>query len=512
MVCPCSTFLTIEKVVPLQLHVQGLDYFSLMQKLQLQQKLQQKLTPQLIQQIKMLEYNSLELEEKILQEIEENPALEEGAELKDKDDSDFGDNTEDDSFANEDISFGDYMNDDEIPDYKLAEKQNREDRGETFYVGERETFHEGLIHQLHLRELTELQEKVGEYIIGNIDPDGYLRRDLRAISDDLLFQVGIQISNEELSSILSVIHDLDPPGIGATDLRECLMLQLERKVQEPSTELAILILRESFEEFSKKHYEKILFQHKITEDQLKAAIREITSLNPKPGNSSGEEGEAIGINQVIPDFVVEAQDGELFISLNNRNIPDLRVSRSYADMFQDYSGNKANRTKDNKAAVQFVKQKLDSARWFIDALKQRQMTLSSTFEAIVALQHDFFLTGDESDLRPMILKDVAEKTGLDISTISRVSNSKYVQTNFGVYPLKYFFSDGMQTDSGEEVSTREIRKILKEAIDAEDKHTPLSDEKLCDILNEKGYMIARRTVAKYREQLGIPVARLRKEM
>ena len=365
-----------------------------MQKLQLQQKLQQKLTPQLIQQIKMLEYNSLELEEKIRQEIEENPALEEGAELKDNEVSDFGDNNDDDdSFPNEDISFGDYMNDDEIPDYKLAEKQNKEDRGETFYVGERETFHEGLIRQLHLRELTELQEKVGEYIIGNIDPDGYLRRDLRAISDDLLFQVGINISMEELSNVLSVIHDFDPAGVGATDLRECLLLQLERKEMQPEVKLALNILKDSFEEFSKKHYDKILIQHKITEEQLKAAIREITSLNPKPGNSSGEEGEAIGVNQIIPDFVVEAQDGELFIYLNNRNIPELRVSRSYAEMFQDYSGNKVNRTKDNRAAVQFVKQKLDSAQWFIDALKQRQITLSSTFEAIVDLQHDFFSYG-----------------------------------------------------------------------------------------------------------------------
>ncbi len=460
----------------------------------------------------MLELNTMELEEKIHQELEENPALEEGVDLAEVSDTDDFGNETDDNWSNEDFSLGDYINEDEIPSYKLNEKQNREDRSETIFVGERETFHEGLIRQLHLRELSELQEKVGEYIIGNIDPDGYLRRDLRAISDDLLFQVGIDISDEELRLILDIIQDLDPAGVGALDLRECLLLQLKRKKQEPSIELAIRIVTDSFEEFSKKHFDKIITLYKISEKELKAAIAEITSLNPKPGNSSGEEGEAIGVNQIIPDFIVEAIDGELSIYLNDKNIPDLRVSRGYSDMFQDFMGNKANQTKDKKAAVQFVKQKLDSAKWFIDALKQRQMTLSSTFEAIVELQRDFFLTGDETDLRPMILKDVAEKVGLDISTISRVSSSKYVQTNFGVYPLKFFFSDSMQTESGEEVSTREIKKILKDAIEAEDKRSPLPDEKLCEILNEKGYIIARRTVAKYREQLGMPVARLRKEV
>lgn len=460
----------------------------------------------------MLELNTMELEEKIHQELEENPALEEGADLSEVTDADDFGNETDDNWASEDFSLGDYINEDEIPSYKLNEKQNREDRSETIFVGERETFHEGLIRQLHLRELSEIQEKVGEYIIGNIDSDGYLRRDMQSISDDLLFQVGIDIPEGELRLILDIIQDLDPAGVGALDLRECLLLQLKRKKQESSIELAIRILTDSFEEFSRKHFDKIISQYKISEKELKAAIAEVTSLNPKPGNSSGEEGDAIGINQIIPDFIVEAIDGELSIYLNDKNIPDLRVSRGYSDMFQDFMGNKANQTKDKKAAVQFVKQKLDSAKWFIDALKQRQMTLSSTFEAIVELQRDFFLTGDETDLRPMILKDVAEKVGLDISTISRVSSSKYVQTNFGVYPLKFFFSDSMQTESGEEVSTREIKKILKDAIEGEEKRAPLPDEKLCEILNEKGYIIARRTVAKYREQLGIPVARLRKEV
>lgn len=483
-----------------------------MQTLQLQQRLQQRLTPQQILQIKLLEYTSLELEEKILQELEENPALEEGAELLDHDsDSDSLDDFDEGSDYQEDMSFGDYINEDEIPSYKLAEKQNKEDHTENFFVGDRESFHELLIQQLHLRELTEMQFKVGEYIIGNLDSDGYLRRDLHAISDDLLFQTNLEITVEELSEILEVIQDFDPAGVGAENLLQCLQIQLSRKVSTPSILLAIKILNEFFDEFTKKHYDKIIFQLKISEEELKAAIQEITLLNPKPGNSVSD-GNRVEVYQIIPDFIVETTDAIISISLNNKNIPALHVSRNYAEMMQDYSANKANRSKQNKAAVQFVKQKLDSAKWYIDALKQRQNTLMVTMEAIVQLQRNFFLTGDESDFRPMILKDVAQKTGLDISTISRVSNSKYVQTNYGVYALKYFFSDGMQTDSGEEVSTREIKSILKEAIEAEDKHKPLPDEKLCDILNEKGYPIARRTVAKYRENMGLPVARLRREV
>ncbi|MDD2799141.1 MAG: RNA polymerase factor sigma-54 [Bacteroidales bacterium] len=481
-----------------------------MQKLQLQQKLQQRLTPQQILQIKLLEYTSLELEEKILQELEENPALEEGAELTENDSNSL-DEFDNDNYGEEDFSLGDYLDEDDIPSYKLAEKQNQEDRSETFYLGDRESFHEELVKQLHLRDLSELETKVGEYIIGNIDSDGYLRRELNSISDDLLFQADIDISVKDLKEILNIIQDFDPAGVGAENLRDCLLLQLNKKEETPSILLAIQLLTQTFEEFTKKHYDKIANILKTTEEELKIAIHEITLLNPKPGNSVSD-GVRADVYQIIPDFIVETIDEEIFTSLNNKNIPSLHVSRNYAEMLQDYSSNQANRNKENKAAVQFVKQKLDSAKWFIDALKQRQNTLTVTMEAIIDLQRGFFITGDESDLRPMILKDIAERTGLDISTISRVSNSKYVQTNYGVFALKYFFTDGMQTDSGEEVSTREIKNILREAIEAEEKRKPLTDEKLCEILNEKGYPLARRTVAKYREAMGIPVARLRKEI
>jgi RNA polymerase sigma-54 factor len=481
-----------------------------MQKLQLQQKLQQRLTPQQILQIKLLEYTSLELEEKILQELEENPALEEGIELAESE-TDAENDFEDESYAQDDLGLGDYLDEDDIPEYKLAERQSQEDRSENFFLGNSVSFHEELVKQLHLRELTELEEKVGEYIIGNIDADGYLRRELSSISDDLLFQANIDISVADLKEILSIIQDLDPAGVGAENLRDCLLIQLKRKEPTKAIEDAIQVLNCAFEEFTKKHYEKIAQIIKLSEEDLKSAIHEITLLNPKPGNSMSD-GNRAEVYQIIPDFIVETIDEEIFISLNNKNVPSLHVSRNYAEMLQDYSSNQANRSKENKAAVQFVKQKLDSARWFIDALKQRQNTLTVTMEAIVALQRQFFITGDESDLRPMILKDIAERTGLDISTVSRVSNSKYVQTNYGVFALKYFFSDGMQTDSGEEVSTREIKNILREAIEAEDKRKPLPDEKLCEILNEKCYPLARRTVAKYREAMGISVARLRKEM
>lgn len=483
-----------------------------MQRLQLQQKLQQKLTPQQILQIKLLEYTSLELEEKILQELEENPALEEGAALSDPETSGSEeDNIEDEGFTSDDLSLGDYLNDDEIPSYKLAERQNNEDHSETFVMGGRESFHEDLVRQLHLAELTDIQFKVGEYIIGNIDEDGYLRRDLTAILDDLLFQADIDYTMEELKEVLSVIQDFDPAGVGAIDLRECLMLQLMRKEPTPSINVAKKILERSFNEFTRKHYDKIALRHKTTEEELKDAIHEITLLNPKPGNAVND-GQHTEVFHITPDFIVETIDEEVFVALNNGNIPELHVSRAYSEMLQDYSGNKVNRSKDSKAAVQFVKQKLDAAKWFIEALRQRQSTLMETMHALVDIQRRFFITGDESDLRPMILKDIADRTTLDISTISRVSSSKYVQTNYGVFPLKYFFSDGMQTDSGEEVSTREIKNILRESIEAEEKKVPLTDEKLCEILNEKGYPLARRTVAKYREALGIPVARLRKEI
>ena len=462
----------------------------IMLKQQLQQKLQQKLSPQQIQLIRLLELPAIELEERIKHELEDNPALEEGKEIAD--DFDRTDEGGEELAANEmegesetdtDLSLGDYMSEDDIPDYKLRE----------------------------LNERAEKKVKIAEYIIGNIDDDGYLRRDLSAIADDLVFQAGQDVTEKEIETVLAIIQDFDPAGVGARNLQECLLLQLARREKTSETRLATLMLTDFFEEFTRKHYDKIIKGLDIDETALKRAIREITTLDPKPCASWGSSMET-ALSQIIPDFVVEAVNGELILSMNNRGIPDMRINREYAEMFQDYAGNKANQTTQMKEAVQFVKQKLDSAQWFIDAIKQRQETLQRTMETIILLQRDFFLTGDEATLRPMILKDVAERAGYDISTISRVSNSKYVQTNFGIYPLKYFFSESMQTDSGEEISTREVKKIMKEHIDGEDKRKPLTDEELASILKEKGYIIARRTVAKYREQLGIPVARLRKEI
>ena len=326
-----------------------------------------------------------------------------------------------------------------------------------------------------------------------------------------MFQAGQDASVEEVEHILRVIQDFEPAGVGARDLQECLLIQLEKRTFTPYTEIAVSMLKDYFEEFSRRHYDKILKGLNIDEDTLKKVIREIIGLNPKPGSSWGDSIETV-LSQVIPDFIVEAVGGELTLIMNDRNVPDMRINREYSEMFQDYAANKDNQSSDMKDAVIFVKQKLDSAKWFIDAIRQRQETLRRTMETIILLQKEFFFTGDEASLRPMILKDVAERSGYDISTISRVSNSKYVQTNFGIYPLKYFFSESMQTDSGEEISTREVKKIMREHIDGEDKRKPLTDEELAAILKEKGYIIARRTVAKYREQLGIPVARLRKEI
>lgn len=482
-----------------------------MLKQQLQQKLQQKLSPQQIQLIRLLELPAIELEERVKHELEENPALEEGRETADDFEGTENEGNENSPESTEDLSLGDYLTEDDIPDYKIREISERTERKEDVPFSVSQSLHEYLLQQLGLRDLSETSMKVAEYIIGNIDDDGYLRRELSAIADDLVFQAGQDVSEEEIESVLHVIQDFEPAGIGARDLQECLLLQLERKEESHAVDLARKIISNYFADFSRKHYDKILKSLSLDEATLKKAITEITSLNPKPGSSWGSSLES-AMNLVIPDFIVEANNGELTLSMNNRGVPDMRINREYAEMFQDYTANKANQTSEMRDAVQFVKQKLDSAQWFIDAIKQRQETLQRTMEVIILLQHDFFLTGDETTLKPMILKDVAERTGYDISTISRVSNSKYVQTNFGVYSLKYFFSESMQTDSGEEISTREVKKIMNEHIDNEDKRKPLTDEELASILKEKGYIIARRTVAKYREQLGIPVARLRKEI
>lgn len=479
-------------------------------KQQLQLKQQQRLSPLQMQVIKLTELPALELEERVKQELEDNPALEEGLETND----DITGNEEadefDDNISQEDIALGDYKNEEETPDYYLPNNGVQEKQDEIpFSVAA--SLHESLIEQLHESDLRGDDAKVGEYIIGNIDESGYLDRSLSAISDDLIFQQNIDIPVSKLEEILKVIQDFDPAGIAARNLQECLLLQLRRREPSAIIDIAETILSRYFDEFTKRHYDKIMKALAIDENTLKQVVQEITSLNPKPGNNL-DNSMATTMSTIVPDFIVEAYNGELFMSLNNRNIPDLKVNHEYSDLLKGYSDNKESMSSDSKNAALFVKQKLDSARWFIDALKQRQETLQRTMQAIVDMQYDFFLTGDEAQLHPMILKDVAERTGYDISTISRVSNSKYVQTNFGIYPLKYFFSESMQTDSGEEISSREVKAILKECIENEDKRKPLTDDKLCEILKDKGYLIARRTVAKYREQLNIPIARLRKEI
>lgn len=485
-----------------------------MLKQQLTQKLQQKLSPAQIQVIKMLEIPTLELEERIRQEIEENPALEEGKENSESNEEmdEFADNDEYDG-NNDDFDMDDYMADDDIPDYKLQiNNSSKDDKREDIPFSSGLTFHEYLMDQVGLLHLTDVEELLIKYIIGNIDDEGYLRREPELMVDDIVFQAGIETTDEEIKALIKKVQELDPAGVGASDLRECLMLQLKRKTQTESIKNASFILANYFEEFSKKHYDKIIKMMDISEDELKNALNEITKLNPKPGIAWGGNVLEKSMSVVVPDFIVESDGKNLHVQLNNSNVPELRVNSTYNEMFQEYSGNKENQTKEMKDAVMFVKQKIDSAKWFIDAIKQRQQTLLNTMTAIVNFQKEFFLEGDETFLKPMVLKDIADRTGFDISTISRVSNSKYVQTDFGIFPVKYFFSESMTNDSGEEISTREIKKIMQECIDEEDKRKPLNDDKLVEVLKEKGYLIARRTVAKYREQLNIPVARLRKEI
>jgi RNA polymerase sigma-54 factor len=483
-----------------------------MLKQNLQQKLLQKLSPQQIQMIKLLEIPAMQLEQRIKKEMEENPVLEEGAEEElYSQEEDGKEDTQADQ--QDEFSLEDYMEDDEIPSYRLnAQNYSADDKREEIPFTMGSTFREQLKSQLGLRKLTEKQEVLAEYVLGNIDDDGYLRRELEAIADDLAFSVGLETGYEELHAVLMIIQEFDPAGVGARSLQECLLLQIERKdMEQPVIRLAHAILKNHFDEFTNKHYDKIVQRLSITEEQLKAALEEILKLNPKPGGAVGDS-QVKSFHHIVPDFILEENEGELQLYLNSNNVPELRVSKTYAEMFESYSANKANASKEEKDAITFVKQKLDSAKWFIDAIRQRQNTMLLTMNAILEYQRNYFIEGDETRMRPMILKDIADMTNLDISTISRVVNSKYIQTHFGIYPLKYFFSEGMQTDSGEEVSTREIKKILQDCIDNEDKRKPLTDDKLSAILNDKGYQIARRTVAKYREQLGLPVARLRKEL
>ena len=484
-----------------------------MLKQSLEQKLLQKLSPQQIQMIKMLEIPTLQLEQRVKQELEDNPVLEEG-EKHDELEDNYEEQEEQLNDGDQDeFSFEDYMNDDDIPSYKLQTSNvSKDDKKEEIPFSQGTSFHEHLENQIGLKSLTEREYLLAQYIIGNIDEDGYLRRKIESIVNDLSFTQNIKTTEEELDKILKIIQELDPPGVGARNLRECLLIQIRQKDQHrPSVKMAKKILEQYFNEFTKKHYEKIITRLKISEEELEDAFNEILKLNPKPG-SVYTSFDNQSIQTIVPDFVLENNDGKLELSLNGKNVPDLHINKDYSTMLEEYQKNRQNKTKDEKEAISFVKQKLEAAKWFIDAIKQRQNTLLITMNAILDYQYEFFQSGDESQLKPMILKDIADKTGLDISTISRVVNSKYIQTPFGIYPLKYFFSEGMQKEDGEEVSTRQIKSILKENIDNEDKRKPLTDEKLADILREQGYKIARRTVAKYREQMNIPVARLRKEL
>lgn len=464
--------------------------------------------------IKLLEIPTIQLEQRIKKELEDNPLLEEGEdktdELEDYDETADGEETTNEQ---DEFSLEDYIEDDDIPTYKLSSSNySKDDKFEDIPFSVGVSFHENLEAQLGLRKLSEREQSLALYLIGNIDEDGYLRRKLEAVVDDLAFSMGIESTEAELREVLDIIHDFDPAGVGARDLQECLLLQIKRKdLTDPIIKKTYEILKFHFDEFSRRHYDKIIARMNLTDDEMKDAIDEVIKLNPKPGGSYNDPMDRSS-EQIVPDFILDNQDGNLQLSLNSRNVPELRISRSYSDMIRAYSDNRKAGNKGDKEAASFVKQKLDSAKWFIDAIKQRQNTLLITMNTILAYQVEYFVEGDEKKLRPMILKDIADITGLDISTISRVANSKYIQTHFGIFPLKYFFSEGMQTESGEEVSTREIKKILEECIEAEEKRKPLTDERLAEILQEKGYHIARRTVAKYREQLNIPVARLRKEM
>lgn len=476
----------------------------------LTQKLEQRLSPQQIQLMKLLQVPTMELDQRIKQEIEENPALEEGSDEEAKDEfeqDDYDESTDSDSDTDFDLS--DYLNDD--ADYKTqVNNKGKDDDDRVIPLSGGQSFQERLTEQLHMLDLDDKQYLIADLIIGNLDESGYLKRDTEALVDDLAFSANIQATVEEVEVVIRQVQELDPAGVGARTLQECLLIQINRKQDGDITRFtAKKILENHFEEFTKKHYSKIQKKLEIDDEDLKEAIDEIIRLNPKPGGSMPESSRSMA--QIIPDFMVFEQDGELQLTINGRNEPELRVSKEYQNMLRAYAeGGKV--SKQDKEAVQFVKQKLDGAKWFIDAIRQRQNTLLFTMDAIMNYQKEYFLTGDETKLRPMILKDIAEIVELDISTISRVANSKYVQTNQGIIPLKYFFSESLSTDSGEEVSTREVKKILSEAIEGETKRQPLTDDKLAELLKEKGYNIARRTVAKYREQLNIPVARLRKEL
>jgi RNA polymerase sigma-54 factor len=480
----------------------------------LQFKLSQKLSPQQIQLMKLIQLPTQAFEQRIKQELEENPALESGKEASDDFEDTFDNTTDDfndnDTINADDINVDEYLSDDEVPDYRMqANNYSVDDEEKSIPYASGTSFTQHLINQLNTFRLDEEAQQIAEFLVGSVDESGYIRRSLTDIMDDLAFTQNVYTTEAKIETVLGVVQQLDPAGVAARGLQECLLLQLQRKEQTTSVELATNIIDRAFDQFTKKHYKKLLQKFDVDEFELKDAILEIERLNPKPGSSYS--GNTRIIEHVVPDFTIRIQDGELELTLNGRNAPELHVSREYNNMLKGYKESK-DKSKSQKDAVLFIKQKLDAAKWFIEAIKQRQQTLFVTMSAIMHYQKEYFLTGDERKLKPMILKDIAEEIDMDVSTVSRVANSKYVDTPYGTKLIKEFFSESMKNDQGEDVSTREIKKILETVIEEEDKKKPLTDEKLAKLLKDKGYPIARRTVAKYREQLDIPVARLRKQI
>lgn len=460
----------------------------------------QKLSPLQIQTIKLIELPIQDLEQRIRKELEENPVLDdETPESKDEDGEE----------QPREVSLSDIKEDDSIPDYKLrVNNYGKDERPEYNTFSVKESFTQSLMEQLGFRNLSEHQHDIAAFIIGSLDEDGYLRRDIDSLVDDLAFRMNIETTPEEVEKMLHTIQEFDPPGIGARDLRECLLIQLKGLKQTPDVINAQRILTDWFQEFSNKHFQKIMTRLNLSQDEMKAAMARIVKLNPSPGGQI-DDSYNDQAQQIVPDFILSLENGELKLTMPRFSIPEIRINKKYADLLMD-AANSSERQK--KEAATFVKQKMDSAKWFVEALKQRHNTLLSTMQAIIDYQHDYFMDGDESHLKPMVLKDIASKTGFDISTISRVVNSKYIETHFGIFPLKYFFSEGLENQQGEEVSTRELKKVLQDFVDKEDKHKPLTDDELVTLMNEKGYKVARRTIAKYRDQLNIPKARLRKEL
>jgi len=486
-----------------------------MLKQQLNFKLSQKLSPQQIQLMKLIQLPTQAFEQRLKQEMEENPALDSGKEKSDEFEDNFSnENSSDEDLGTEkieaEINVDEYLSDDEIPNYRLSSNNysaDDDDKSVPFASGT--TFHQHLVNQLNTYRLKKEEQQIAEFLVGSVDESGYIRRSLSDILDDLAFTQNVYTTEDNIKEVLDIVHQLDPAGVGARDLKECLLIQLNRKELTIPIKLAKLILEKSFDHFSKKHYQKLIAKFDVTEEQLKEAIEEIESLNPKPGGAYAGNNKMV--EHVVPDFTIRIVEGKLELTLNGRNAPELHVSREYNNMLSGYKASKE-KSKSQKDAVLFIKQKLDAAKWFIEAVKQRQQTLFVTMSSIMYYQKEFFLSGDERTLRPMILKDIADEIGMDVSTVSRVANSKYVDTPYGTKLIKDFFSESMTNVEGEEVSTREIKKILEITIGEEDKKKPLTDEKLAKILKDKGYPIARRTVAKYREQLDIPVARLRKKI